>query len=383
MAGFDQSLAALTGATAGIFTNSGVLATLAINASADTTMGPTLFGNVNLVKTGTATFAATPAQLANTGSLTVKAGTFQVNFANNNGTIGKAITLDGGTILYYSLVSNQNTGNEHTFGDNVVVNASGGLISLDTVTGFNPINGGRLTGTVTMNGSLVLTNSPVNKGVGMQWALNNLTVNGTRTIYNNSPATAQYTATLPPAIAGGAAANLTLASGTGAGFQINSATASSLNLGGLTINAGSALQMNTGSADPFAQIKANGGITTVYGTLSFKGNGQSITPMNYSFQAGSQMNLFNVGWDSNYTISSNLTVDSTGLATLYCEPYRGGVTVTSPYILTIGNGGLFSIAVSKGDGSETTSANLKLLSGSVLQGYNASTYAGGFIADPW
>ena len=379
MAGFDQSLAALTGATAGIFTNSGVLATLAINASADTTMGPTLFGNVNLVKTGTATFAATPAQLANTGSLTVKAGTFQVNFANNNGTIGKAITLDGGTILYYSLVSNQNTGNEHTFGDNVVVNASGGLISLDTVTGFNPINGGRLTGTVTMNGSLVLTNSPVNKGVGMQWALNNLTVNGTRTIYNNSPATAQYTATLPPAIAGGAAANLTLASGTGAGFQINSATASSLNLGGLTINAGSALQMNTGSADPFAQIKANGGITTVYGTLSFKGNGQSITPMNYSFQAGSQMNLFNVGWDSNYTISSNLTVDSTGLATLYCEPYRGGVTVTSPYILTIGNGGLFSIAVSKGDGSETTSANLKLLSGSVLQGYNASTYAGGLI----
>ena len=383
LAGYNQTVAGITGS--GVLTNSGAPVTLTINAVSDTTLGVTPTGNIGLLKTGTGTFTAPLASISGSGALAITQGTVQINFStaiptitSPNATCGRSITIDNGAGLTYYNNGTPNNNNPYqtAIADPVTIGANGGTLKLDSQAAQNCIGGAKINA-ITLNGPLTLTNNSAVIGINSAWELGSITLNGSQTITNNSPTVNQFTATLPASISSNNY-TLTLASATGAGFWITSATSNSLNIGGLVVNPGTSLTMrNDGitTLDPFTKIAANGGTTTVYGTLTMGGYSFDLTlnPANISFQPGSRLNLTQVyaSYNSTWYLTGNLLVSSNGLTDLFCQPYRGydgGLTTTGTNAITVRNGGRFTTSVIEANTVDTANINLRVYDGGILQG---------------
>ncbi len=383
-AGYNQIFGAATGA--GVLTNSGAAVTLTINTSTDATLGPAIAGNLNLLKSGAGTFiVGTGTKLVYSGNTQIDAGALRLDHNSVDTGISTyslpgTVTLNGGTLRF------NHTGAGHynptfTFTSPITVTASGGTLDFT-----GPANGFTLSmPALNLGGDLTVKGVTGNSGV--LYNLNGaISLASSVAITNATGATYAHTVSLNPAISG-ATRTLTLAkSGTGTGFNITGATATSLDLGGLVVAAGTSLDLVNGGVtaiDPLGKIVANGGITTVYGTLSIGAYGfnRTLNPSYISFQPGSRLNLMPIGggWNSTWNLTASLSVSSSGLSHLFYQPYRGydGSLVTGANNITVSNGGIFTTSVTEANTVNTASANIRVYDGGILQG--TGTQYGGLV----
>jgi autotransporter-associated beta strand protein len=382
------------GAGTGGITFSGTT-TLASNIAVDVTGSSVpafgqFAGTGNLTKTGAGTMVInnTTSMAGFSGNTAINGGTVRYNYSGAGPFTldfgSGALSLDNAT-LHFNFGGNS-WGATATVPNALTIGANGGTLNLGPDGSGQRRAAVSFTGGITLNGNLTITGDSFGNTLVSPPSLGNLTLNTSAQLSNttsNSPATVN----LGPTISG-ATRTLTLAGGP---FQITDSTATSIDLQNLIVQAGASLALRndgtTAAYDVLDKITANGGTTTVYGTLSLGGYSfnRTFKTANVSFQPGSRLNLLPIGgtWDSNWQINGSLTVNASGLSTLYYEPFRGfsgGLQTVNPAdVITIGNGGIFSIAVYREDGGELTNAEMKFLNGATLVGYNGTNYEGGLV----
>ncbi|OPZ29108.1 MAG: hypothetical protein BWZ02_01088 [Lentisphaerae bacterium ADurb.BinA184] len=361
--------------------------------------GGNLGGNGTLTKSGAGTLAVGQAYtgLDSTGNTQIDGGVLQI--AHNSGggapsdrSLGGTTVLSGGTLRF------QHTGAGHynptiTFTSGITVDADGGTIDFSGSSNSleNTLSAPTLGGNLTVTG---VTGTPNGNGATYNFTSGTVTLTTDATITNNTtkPSGAAHAIALSPNISG-TAYTLNLASaGSGGGFVISNATATSINLASLNVGAGSSLYLRSSNGvNPLSQVKANGGVLTmgVGSTLAFQGTNASNGPVYdttaVSWLGGGTLTIAQDTGGNRDTFvrisNGNLTVSAaSGLTQFNAMPWRAYYTVDSPNAIVIGDGGTMQYTVGS-QVRETLRGNLTLLNGATIVGVNSSGNPGGIIRD--
>ena len=377
-------------------------ATFGGSGSGTLTLNSTLSGAGGLTMTGGYTLEVTyNTSLNYTGNTTVSGGILQIDHDDGDGgpqnqSLKGTLLLNGGQLAF----TEKGAGNYNPtliFTNAIQVGASGGTISFNGAANSFTESMGLLTlgGSLTVAG---VTGTPNGGGGAFSIGNSGITLTANAAIINaTTKATNSSHPIVLPAGITGPVYTLTLGvSGTGGGFTIPNPTATSLNLGGLTVGVGGSLYLGplANGVNPLSQIKANGGLLTMStgSVLSFEGNisspGSKLDPTAIAWQGSNTLSLTLQGTgnnDSYWDVTGNLTVGTaSGLMQLNYTPYRGNsLTIDSPYSLTVSNGGTLNTTVAPKTNplqNEAINGNLRLLNGAIVAGtINTANKQGGVI----
>lgn len=347
-------------------------------------------GAGNLTKTGSGTMVInnTASMAGFSGNTAINGGTVRYNYSGGNGPYtldfgGGALSLDNATLHFNFLGTSW--GATATVPNALTIGANGATLNLGPDASGQRRSGVTFAGAVQLDGDLAFTgDSYGNTLVNPPLLSNTITLSGDRALNNN---TSNTPTTVHLRTLAGSTRNLTLGSTTGASFTLNPATATSLDLKAINANANVTLWRDGGgiagpASDPFDRLSTNGGKLTMGSGTTLTLTGQSsfthyYNPANVVWQGGNTLAFTGNNWNSTFNVSDNLGIGGAGNpVTLFYQPFRGGLVMASGKTLTINGGGTLRVNLARNDGIETTSGNITLLNGAVLEGYSNNLNGG-------